>query len=142
MTIGELARRSGVSVKTIRFYGEVGLLAPRGRTSSGYRLYDESSLSQLNAIRLARDAGLTLEEIRELIPVVAGAEVRCADVLPLLERKMREVEEQMSGLGELRDYLQRSIATCRKAQRKGATVICPIFTPRLRTAALPQEEQR
>lgn len=130
MTIGELARRAGVDAKTIRFYGDIGLLAPRSRTTAGYRLYDESSLSQLRAIRLAKEAGLKLEEIRELLPVVAGQEVRCAQVLPLLERKREEVEEQIRTLVHLRDYLDRSIATCRRAQRKRSTVACPVLSPR------------
>ncbi len=128
MRIGELAHRAGVSTKTIRFYGDIGLLPPRARTSSGYRLYDESSLSQLRAIRLAKEAGLELEEIRQLVPVLAGDPVRCADVLPLLQRKRGEVEEQIRSLVHLRDYLDESIAACRRAQRKGAMVACPVLT--------------
>ncbi|MFN2431686.1 MAG: MerR family transcriptional regulator [Gemmatimonadota bacterium] len=131
MTIGELARRAGVDARTIRFYGKIGLLAPRSRTTAGYRLYDESSLIQLRAIRLAKEAGLRLDEIGELLPVVAGHEVRCAQVLPLLERKREEVEEQIRNLVHLRDYLDRSIASCRRAQRKRSTVACPVLSPDL-----------
>jgi DNA-binding transcriptional MerR regulator len=148
MRIGELARRAGVNAKTIRFYGEIGLLAPRARTPAGYRLYDESTLSQLRAIRIAKEAGLRLEEIRELLPVVAGKEVRCAAVLPLLERKRGEVAGQIRRLVQLRDYLERSIATCRKAQRRGPRVACPVLSPepetpsrRLKGSPLSQKER-
>ncbi|MFN2433623.1 MAG: MerR family transcriptional regulator [Gemmatimonadota bacterium] len=129
MTIGELARRSGVNAKTIRFYGEIGLLEPSGRTPSGYRLYDASSVDRLQAIRLAKQAGLRLEEIRNLVALMAGQEVRCADVLPLLELKVQEVADQVRSLAELRDYLEQTIRTCRRAQRKGTTVVCPMFSP-------------
>lgn len=127
MRIGELARRAGVNAKTIRFYGEIGLLAPRGRTSGGYRLYDEAALDQLKAIRAAKEAGLRLEEIRELFPVMAGKEVRCAEVLPILERKRREISEQVRRLTQLQAYLSESITTCRRAQRKSPWVACPVL---------------
>jgi DNA-binding transcriptional MerR regulator len=134
MRIGELARRAGVTTKTVRFYGDIGLVAPRERTPSGYRVYDESALSRLRAIRLAKEAGLELDEIRRLVPVLAGDPVRCGDVLPLLRRKRREVEEQIDTLVHLRDYLDGSIAACRRAQRKGAMVACPVLTPAPGTA--------
>lgn len=129
MRIGELARRAGVEPKTICFYGDIGLLPPHARSANGYRVYDESSLVRLRAIRMAKAAGLKLEDIRELLPVVAGEEVRCADVLPLLEGKRRDVEDQIRSLTHLREYLDRSITSCRQAQRKRSTVACPVLTP-------------
>ncbi len=127
MRIGELARRAGVNPKTIRYYGELGLLAPRDRTTGGYRLYDDAALRQLQAIRAAKEAGLTLEEIREIFPVIAGHEVRCADVLPVLERKRRDIEGQIRRLKQLQSYLDESIATCRRAQGRSRSVACPVF---------------
>ncbi len=141
MRIGELARRSGVNAKTIRFYGELGLLPPRGRTSGGYRLYDESALEQLRSIRVAQEAGLSLAEIRELFPIMAGREIRCRDMLPLLERKRRDVEGQLRRLEHLREYLEHSIGLCRRAQRKGPFVSCPVFTRGLSGKVESTEEE-
>ncbi len=142
MRIGELARRAGVSTKTIRFYGEIGLLRPKARSSSGYRIYDASSLAQLRVIRLAKEAGLELEAIRQLVPAFAGDPVPCAEVLPLLRRKHREVEEQIRSLVHLRDYLDESIAVCRRAQRKGAMVACPVLTPSHDAGRAPAAKRR
>ncbi|MBA2565450.1 MAG: MerR family transcriptional regulator [Gemmatimonadetes bacterium] len=142
MRIGELARRADVNRKTIRFYGEIGLLAPCGRTEGGYRLYDQAALYQLQAIRAAKEAGLTLEEIRELLPIIAGQEVRCRDVLPVLERKLEAVADQMRRLGQLQEYLKESIATCRRVQRRSSTVACPVLTVHAEGNSEPAKEPR
>ena len=128
MRIGDLARRAGVNPKTIRFYERLGLLNPEARTATGYRLYSDVSLRQLKAIRVAKEAGLSLAEIRELFPVLAGQEARCAEVLPVLERKRREVDDQIRRLEQLRDFLDRSTAICRRAQRTSPTVVCPVLS--------------
>jgi DNA-binding transcriptional MerR regulator len=67
MTIGELARCSGVAVKTVRFWSDEGLLPPTQRSSNGYRLYDEQARSRLELIRTLRDAGLGLEAIKKVL---------------------------------------------------------------------------
>ena len=67
MPIGTLARRSGLPVKTIRFYSDEGLLPPSGRTEAGYRLYGEVDLARLELIRTLREAGLDLATIRSVL---------------------------------------------------------------------------
>ena len=67
LRIGEVSRRSGLSVKTLRFYERRGLLLPSGRTPAGYRVYTEADLPRLDFIREAKALGLTLAEIRELV---------------------------------------------------------------------------
>lgn len=67
MTIGELARRTALPVKTIRFYSDEGLLPPSDRTESGYRLYGEKELARLELIRTLRDAGVDLATIRSVL---------------------------------------------------------------------------
>lgn len=67
MPIGLLARRSGLPVKTIRFYSDEGLLPPSGRTQAGYRLYGERDLARLELIRTLRDAGIDLATIRSVL---------------------------------------------------------------------------
>src|SRR5260370_27475389 len=66
MTIGQLARRTGVPIKTLREYEQLGLLYTRGRTESNYRLFEEETLWGVELIRLLRSLGLTIKEIREL----------------------------------------------------------------------------
>ena len=67
MPIGLLARRSGLPVKTIRFYSDEGLLPPSDRTEAGYRLYGETELARLELIRTLRDAGVDLPTIRAVL---------------------------------------------------------------------------
>lgn len=66
MTIGQLARRTGVPIKTLREYEQLGLLYTRGRTESNYRLFEEETLWCVELIRAMRSLGLTIKEIREL----------------------------------------------------------------------------
>jgi DNA-binding transcriptional MerR regulator len=66
ITIGALARRSGVPVKTLRFYSDEGLLPPAGRTASGYRVYGEDAVVRLDLIRTLREAGLGIAAIKAI----------------------------------------------------------------------------
>jgi len=66
MTIGQLARRTGVSIKTLREYEQLGLLYTRGRSESNYRLFDEETLWCIEVVRTMRSLGLTIKEIQEL----------------------------------------------------------------------------
>jgi DNA-binding transcriptional MerR regulator len=84
-TIGELARRTGLSVKTIRFYSDVGVVPPTERSASGYRLYDLDALARLDLVRTLRDLGVDLATIRRVlareisVPEVAAAHAGALD---------------------------------------------------------------
>ncbi len=63
--VGELARETGLTVRTLHYYDEIGLLRPSGRTESGYRLYAAADIGRLQQIRSLRQLGLSLEEVRD-----------------------------------------------------------------------------
>ena len=65
--IGEMARRAGVSVRTLRHYDAIGLLAPSETTQAGYRLYDDKALARLEQILYFRELGFALEEIAAMV---------------------------------------------------------------------------
>src|SRR6187431_679167 len=65
--VTEVARMTGVSVRALHHYDEIGLLVPKGRTGAGYRLYDDDDLLRLQQILIGREQGLALEEIRRSI---------------------------------------------------------------------------
>jgi DNA-binding transcriptional MerR regulator len=67
LTIGDLARRTGLSVKAIRFYSDSGIVPPAGRSAAGYRLYDIGSLARLEFVRSLRELGLDLATIKRLV---------------------------------------------------------------------------
>ena len=109
MTIGEAARRSGFTIKTLRFYDRRGLLPPAGRTAGGYRLYAEPDLHHLEFIRQAKALGLTLDAVHELVSAVRvpnGKSPR-AHVRSVLEKRIAQVTQQIDTLTRLRDDLQR-----------------------------------
>lgn len=105
LTVSELARRSGVPASTVRYYDDGGLLSAR-RSSSGYRLYDDSATDRLAFIGTAKSLGLPLSEIRRLLePWQYGL---CADVqdelAPLLDRRVAGTHERIA---ELRLFAKR-----------------------------------
>jgi MerR family copper efflux transcriptional regulator len=67
MRISEVAKRSGLSAKTIRYYEEIGLIDPANRGPNGYRDYDSAALGQMRFLARARDVGFNLEESRQLL---------------------------------------------------------------------------
>src|SRR6476646_7389099 len=67
LTIGELSRRSGLPVKTLRFWSDEGLLPPASRSSSGYRMYGEEALIRLDLVRTLRDADVGIDTIRKVL---------------------------------------------------------------------------
>src|SRR3546814_11764734 len=67
LTIGEIGRRTGTKVETIRYYEKIGLLAPPGRTQGNYRAYGEGDLARLSFIRRTRDLGFSIDQVRMLV---------------------------------------------------------------------------
>lgn len=109
MRIGELATRSGVSTKTIRYYEDIGLLPPPLRLPSGYRDYDGSALDRLAFIRAAQAVGLSLGEIRSIVALRDGGETPCGYVVDLLRSRSAELDRRIAELRSLRVELHRLV---------------------------------
>lgn len=107
MLIGEVARRTGVNSKTIRYYEEVGLLPPAVRLPSGYRQYNEQDVERLEFVRNAKALGVTLEEIKEVLAFRDRGEAPCPYVLKLLDAKVKEIHGRIRGLRMLAEDLKR-----------------------------------
>jgi DNA-binding transcriptional MerR regulator len=107
LKIGEVARLAGVPAKTLRYYEDMGLISPAGRTASGYRLYGWRELEQIEFVRRAKLMGLTLEQIRGLVRVaeegIPSGVLRHLD--ELLERKLEETERRLEELRAFRESL-------------------------------------
>ncbi|WP_322098023.1 helix-turn-helix domain-containing protein [Nakamurella alba] len=99
LTIGQLARRSGVPVRTIRFWSDEGILPESGRTAAGYRCYDAAAVARLDLVRTLRDLGLGLDDVRTVLARRVGiAEVAATHV--------RAIDEQIRAL-----RVQRAVCT-------------------------------
>ena len=107
-TIGEVAERSGFSTSTLRYYESVGLVAPAGRTGSGYRLYDERALSRLAFVARAKRLGCTLDEIVDLVGLWDGE--HCSPVQrrlhELVTTKLADTRRQIAELTALTGQLE------------------------------------
>ena len=105
MRIGELADQAGISTKAIRYYEQIGILAPPARTPSGYRSYDEAALGRLGFVRAAQAVGLTLGEIRQIIAFRDNDQAPCAHVTDLLQRHAADLDRRILELQQLRGEL-------------------------------------
>ena len=102
MKIGELAKASGLTTKTIRFYESEGLLPLPPRTASGYRMYGGNDLQRLGFVAKAKRVGLTLREIKEVLLLSDRDEPTCGHVRTLLDEKLAEIDRAISDLTVIR----------------------------------------
>lgn len=125
MKIGALAARSGLPVKTLRYYEDLGLLPAIGRSEGGYRLFAEDSLRRLEFIRRLKTLGLSLEEIQSCLAVHDAGELPCQDIQAMLKHQIERIERQISDLGQLRTELEGLLAGWRSDPAREADLICP-----------------
>jgi DNA-binding transcriptional MerR regulator len=124
MHIGEVARRTELSLRTLRHYDDIGLLRPSGRSDGGFRLYTEDDLERLIVIRRMKPLGFSLEEMAEVLAVLetlhddatdaarTDATARLADVLEQARERREKLQRQLAMadefIGLLSDQLGRS----------------------------------
>ena len=107
MKIGEIAKATGLTTKTIRFYELHRLLEKPERTESGYRLYGPEDVERLEFVKKAKRLGLSLEEIRDILQLHEQSQAPCVHVLALLDQKLDQVDGIMRDLDEFRQELTR-----------------------------------
>lgn len=111
--IGELAKRCGITADTLRFYEKNRLIQPVGRSESGYRLYDEENQKQVGFILKAKDLGLSLEEIKELLEIRLEATAHsCAEVKSITSAKLVLIDEKIAELTRIRNALRKINDAC------------------------------
>ena len=114
--IGELSRRTGVKVTTIRYYEQNGLMPEPDRAPSGHRRYGEDSLERLGFIRQARGLGFDLVSIRELLDLAADPERSCAAVDGIARRHAAQIETRIRRLSVLKAELERVLGDCARGR--------------------------
>ncbi len=106
MKIGELARATGLSAKTIRFYEAEGLIPDPPRTQSGYRAYAEPDVARLAFILKAKRLGLSLDEIKGILQLHDRSEPTCVHVQTLLGEKVAQIETAIQDLLGFKEELE------------------------------------
>jgi len=100
LKVGELAKHTGLTVRTLHHYDSIGLLRPSGRSDSGYRLYDRDDVARLHGIQALRGLGLPLEEIGQLLG--DGG----AGMPAIIDRQLRALDAQIDQASRLRQHLR------------------------------------
>jgi Cu(I)-responsive transcriptional regulator len=122
MNIGEAARRSGLPPKTIRYYEQIGLVAP-GRRDNAYRDYADRDVHELRFVARARALGFSVEECRRLLALYRDRTRSSADVREAAERHLDQVRTKIAALREMERTLTRLIESCQGDDKPD----CPIL---------------
>ena len=124
MNIGQLSRRTGVPIDTVRYYEKQRLLPPPTRSASGYRHYEADDVLRLNFIRRAKVLGFTLDEIRDLLALSSARDGDMAAIRAAAADKLADVERRLAELTRMRDGLRTLVQAC---PGHGALEACPIL---------------
>lgn len=128
MLIGELADRSGVTAKTLRFYEREGLVPEPDRTSGGYRDYEPAAIERVTFIKDAQAAGLTLAQIGEVLAIRDGGQPPCEHVATLVKRRLADVERRLRELRQVRTRLREIAARAAGYDPGGCDGYCGLLT--------------
>jgi len=109
ITIDKLAKQCEVTIETIRYYQQIGLLEEPEKPSSGYRLYTSDAIARIRFIKRAQQAGFTLKEIAE---VLSFDGTHCSDVRKIAELKCQQIDAQIKDLIALRNVLDSLVKRC------------------------------
>ncbi|OWY65538.1 heavy metal-responsive transcriptional regulator [cyanobacterium TDX16] len=125
--IGSVAKESGVPIKTIRYYEELGLLRTSGRTEGGFRIFSPDILARLNFIKRAQKLGLSLAEIKDFLDIHDQGELPCEHVKIKLSDKILEIEQQVQQLQILKLELKGLLSGWETIPKNPEETICPII---------------
>ena len=123
MNIGEVAERSGLPPKTIRYYEEIGLIRPL-RSENGYRSFREADLHKLAFLGRARALGFSIEDCRTLLGLYEDESRESAQVKALAEEHLAAIDDKIGQLETMRSTLAHLVSACSGDDRPD----CPILS--------------
>jgi MerR family mercuric resistance operon transcriptional regulator len=124
LSIGELSRRTGVNIETIRYYERIAMLPAPSRTASGRRVYGPAETRSLTFIRRSRELGFTLDEIRALLALSADTgKNTCAEVRQLAASHLADVRATIADLRAMASALSDAVRRCDAGELPG----CPLI---------------
>ncbi|MFS4581957.1 Cu(I)-responsive transcriptional regulator [Phaeobacter sp. C3_T13_0] len=122
MNIGDVASRSGLPAKTIRYYEDIGLIKPQ-RSDNGYRCFADTDLHKLAFLGRARALGFTIEDCRTLLALYEDESRASADVKQLAQEHLEKISAKIADLKAMRDTLSELVTCCAGDNRPD----CPIL---------------
>lgn len=136
MNIGEASAASGVSAKMIRYYEEIGLIAPAGRTAANYRVYDEDEVNRLRFVRRARNLGFSLEETERLLKLWADKERASGEVKALAVSHIADLQVKIAEMQSMVDTLTHLADSCQGDARPHCPILADLAGKPLRQKAV------
>lgn len=122
IAIGELSRRTGCNIETIRYYERIGLL-PRPERRGRHRAYGANDVGRLRFVCRARELGFTLNDVRALLRLAGGGQASCCDVQKIAASHLQDVRSRLSDLKRMELVLAEALARCEAGDDKG----CPLI---------------
>lgn len=128
--IGDLSRRTGCNIETIRYYERIGLM-PKPPRRGRYRSYAEADVARLGFVRRARELGFTLQEVRALLDFAkAGQGTTCAEVRDLAAAHLKDIRARLADLRRMERALADSVRACDAGQNPGCPLIEALYAGR------------
>ena len=124
LTIGQVAKQSGIGIETIRFYERKGLIDEPPRKESGYRQYTDDVIRQLTFIQHAKTLGFSLREINELLSLRSRPGVTSREIKLMAQTKLGDIEQKIKMLRRMQKTLKNLVNQC---SGHGPTEECPII---------------
>lgn len=121
---GEVARQAGVSLETIRYYEQRGLLLAPPRSDAGYRCYPPDAVRRVRFVKRAQELGFSLQEIKELLGLRFRPNATCEDIRRRTRQKISAIDEKIRDLHSIRQALEQLADSC---PGKGPVSGCPIL---------------
>jgi len=128
MHIKDVARKSGLPAKTIRYYEEIGLITP-GRSANGYRAFRESDLHKLAFLGRARALGFSIEDCRTLMALYDDRHRESAQVKALAQDHLRAVDDKIAQLQSMRATLSHLVDSCAGDARPDCPILADLAAP-------------
>jgi MerR family mercuric resistance operon transcriptional regulator len=132
ISIGALAKRSGVQAETIRYYEAEGLMRRPERTASGYRVYGTSDVERLSFIRRARDLGFKLDAVRRLLGLADRKVNNCDEVRELASTHLEEVRAKIADLHRMARVLSDLVRSCNGSTVPECLLLEALAAPRMK----------
>lgn len=123
MSIGEVARLSGVNIETVRYYERIGVMPRPARTAGGHRVYHGDQLTRLRFIRRGRELGFGLDELRAMLRYVDDGTLSCGEIHAMTMDHLGDVRRRIADLRRLERVLATMAAEC----SRGNVPECPII---------------
>lgn len=130
MNISQVAAKADLPVKTIRYYEDIGLIAP-ARSDNGYRSFETADLHRLAFIGRARSLGFTIDDCRSLLRLYNDRDRASADVKRIARAHLDEIDRKISELKEMRDTLAHLVDACAGNERPDCPILAGLSHPDL-----------